>query len=67
MREIGGQLNLSDMSFDLTKTTFCVPIIDNQSPIAYAIANETHWYHPDVKHGGLASVLRQVQCVAYII
>ena len=36
-------------------------------PIAYAIANETHWYHPDVKHGGLESVLRQVHCVAYII
>ena len=37
------------------------------SPIVYAIVNETHWYHPDVKHGGTESVLRQVQSVAYIL
>ena len=66
-QEIGGKLSLCDTSFDLSNSTFCVPIIDSRSPIAYAIADETHWYHPDVKHGGVESVLRQVQCVAYII
>ena len=58
---------LSDVSFDLTSTSFCVPLTDHLSPIAYAIAMEMHWYHADVKHGGLESVLRQTQRVAYIL
>ena len=66
-QEITGQLSLPDVAFDLTKSTFFVPIIDGLSPIAYSIANETHWYHPDVKHGGVESVLRQCGCIVYII
>ena len=45
-QKIGGQLTLCDVSFDLSKGIFCVPIVDKLSPIAYAIANEIHWYHP---------------------
>ena len=51
------------MFFDLSKATFCVPLVDSSSPIAYAIADEIHWYDRDVKHGGVESVL----CIAYII
>ena len=58
---------LSDVSLDLTSTSFCVPLTGHLSPIAYAIAMEMHWYHADVKHGGLESVLRQTQRVAYIL
>ena len=32
---------------DLSDATFCVPITDAHSPIAYAIVSETHWYDPD--------------------
>ena len=28
---------------------------------------EVHWYHPNVKHGGIESVSRQVKRVAHII
>lgn len=66
-QKINGQLNLADACFDLCSASFHVPLVDKLSPIAYAIANETHWYHPDVKHGGTESVLRQVQSVAFIL
>ena len=66
-QRIGGDLTLCDTSFDLTKATFCVRLIDISSPIVYVIACEVHWYHPNVKHGGIESVLRQVQRVAHII
>ena len=66
-QEIGGQLSFCDVSFDLRKATFCVPMIDSLSPVAYAIANEIHWYDPDVNHAGIESMLRQVNCVGYII
>ena len=66
-QEITGELTLGDTSFDLHKATFCVPLIDRESPIAYALSSEIHWHHPDVKHGGIESVLRNVQCVAYLI
>ena len=58
---------LSDVMFDLSKTTFCVPITDKHSPIAYSIVNEVHSHHPDVKHSGVETTLRHVQLVAYVI
>ena len=66
-QEIGGNLTLCDTSFDLSKKTFCVPLVDNLSPIAYAIASEIHWYHQDVKHGGIESLSRYTQVIAFII
>ena len=65
--ETTGELTLGDVSFDLDQSTFCVPLIDRESPIAYALSSEIHWHHPDVKHGGIESVLRHVQGVAYLI
>ena len=37
------------------------------SPIAYAILNEVHSHHPDVKHPGVETTLRHTQQIAYII
>ena len=28
---------------DLFAATFCVPVVDNNSPLAYAIINDIHW------------------------
>ena len=50
-----------DVCFDLSKATFCVP------PIAHAVVNETHWYHPDVKYTGVESVLRYANRFTYIL
>ena len=66
-QEIDGPPSLGDVCFDLSACTFCVPMTDSHSPIAYAIVNETHWYHPDVSHKGVESVLRNAQYVAHII
>ena len=67
VQEIYGGSSLADVCLDLTASSFCVPITDAQSPIAYAIVAETHWYSPDVSHGGVESVLRYSQQTAYII
>ena len=66
-QQFSGDLTLCDTSFDLTSSTFCVPVVDHLSPVAYAVANEVHWYHADVKHGGVESMLREIQCVVHVI
>ena len=66
-QQFTGELNLADTSFDLSGSTFCVPLVDSLSPIAYAISNEVHWHHPDVKHGGVESMLREVQRFMYVV
>jgi hypothetical protein len=66
-QEIDGTPSLSGACLDLSASTFCVPMTDSLSPIAYAIVMETHWYNPDVSHGGVESVLRFSQNTAYIL
>ncbi len=66
-QEIGKSPTLCDVSFDLTQSTFCVPIISSHSPIAYALCDEIHWYHPVTSHRGVESLIRHVHMEAYII
>ena len=66
-QKVGGDLTLCDVSFDLAKSTFCVPIVESHSPIAYSIVNEVHWYDSDVWHAGVESALRRINLTAYII
>ena len=58
---------LSDVMLDLSTISFCVPLTDKYSPVAYSIVSEVHTYHKDVKHAGVESVLRYCNMVAYII
>ena len=58
---VSGRPSLCDASLDLCCPNFCVLISDYQSPVARAVIDEVHWYHPDVKHYGVESVMRQVQ------
>ena len=67
VQEIDGRSHLADACLDLSASTFCVPITDAHSPVAYAIVSETHWYSLDVSHGGIESVLRYSQQTAFII
>ena len=66
-QKVNGELTMCDVCLDLTKSSFCVPIVDVLSPLAYSIASEIHWHHPDVMHGGLESILREANKVAFII
>ena len=52
-QRINNDLNLSDVCVDLAMTSFCVPLIDKYSPLAYAIVNEIHWYNYDARHSVL--------------
>ena len=66
-QKIDENLGFSDVMLDLSESTFCVPMTDFHSPLAYAIVAETHWHDPDVKHHGVECTLRYAQGVAYII
>ena len=67
VQDIDNQSHLADACLDLSAATFCVPVTDVHSPVAYAVVSETHWYSPDVSHGGIESVLRYSQQTAFII
>ena len=66
-QEIGKSPTLSDVSFDLTQSTFCVPLISAHSPIAYALCDEIHWYHPVARHRGVETLIRHVHMEAHVI
>ena len=51
---------------DLSLSSFCVPVIDKHSPLAYSIINDIHWYS-EVRHQGVEIVWRHVLKVAFII
>ena len=59
--------SMCDACIDLMKSTFCVPIVDVMSPLAYSLTDEIHWYHPDVMHSGVESILREINRMAFII
>ena len=62
-----GYPDLCKAAIDLCQTTFCVPVMEQYSPVAISIAMEIHWHHPDVKDTGIEAMLRQTQLVAHII
>ena len=66
-QKFNNKLNLSDVCIDLTMSSFCVPLVEKFSPLAYSLVNEIRWYDDDAKHSGNESVLRYVQKNAYII
>ena len=65
--EINAVEKMSTVMLDLSSATFFVPIIDKNSPLAYSIINEIHWYHKEAKHAGVETVNRYVLKVCYII
>ena len=65
--KFGGYPDLCGVVIDLCSTKFCVPVMDQYSPVAISIALEIHWYHPDVGHKGIETIHRQTLCVAHIV
>ena len=65
--QFGGYPELCEAAIDLCRTTFCVPVMDQFSPVAISIALEIHWHHPDVMHRGIESILRQMERVTHIV
>lgn len=52
---------------DLHQGTFSMPILDKNSPIAYAIINKVHWYSKSVQHSGIEATVRHASQKAFII
>eukprot|EP00794_Sanderia_malayensis_P016360 gene16360-biopygen12053 len=52
---------------DLSQSTFCVPILEKFSPIAYSISLDVHWNHVTVKHSGIETTHRYVLKKVHVI
>lgn len=52
---------------DLQSTTFCVPLTDKNSPIAYSLVNDVHWNDKTARHCGVETTCRYVLKQMYII
>ena len=48
-QKIDGDFSYADAMLDLSESTFCVPITDSHSPVAYAIMTDTHTGRPENK------------------
>lgn len=52
---------------DLTASTFCVPLVDKNSPLAFSIIYDVHWNSKSSKHAGIETTIREVLKKAYVI
>ena len=52
---------------DLSSNTFCVPLVDQFSPIAWSLTFEIHWYDVLVSHTGIATTARRVKEFAHVV
>ena len=66
-QQFGGYPDLCEAALDLCRSSFCVPFMDQFSPVAISVALEIHWNHPDVRHRGVAAIFRQMLKVAHIL
>ena len=58
---------MSSVMFDLSSTAFCVPLVDEYSPVAWSLVHEVHWHHCLAKHSGVATTARIVKSYAFVI
>ena len=65
--QLGDPPGFCDAVFDLSSSSFIVPVLEYRSPIAYALVLETHRYDSDAQHSGVETVLRYSQRVAHIL
>ena len=59
--------NPTDITLDLSSTSFFVPIIHTNSLIAYSIISDMHWYHKVAKHSDVETLMRYVSQKFYVI
>ena len=66
-QEFTNKIELSDACLDLATSSFCVPLVERYSPLAFSIINEVHWHHDDAQHSGCDTVFRYVLQSAYVV
>ena len=47
---------MTEVMVDLSNSSFSVPLIEKNSPLAYSIINEVHWNDKVAKHAGVETV-----------
>ena len=52
---------------DLCSTTFCVPVTDSYSPVAFSLVTDIHWNDESIQHTGVETTLRYVMKKMYVI
>ena len=57
----------TDVMLDLSTTTFCVPVIDRHSPVAFSIVSDVHWNSEIARHTGVETTLREVMKKTFVI
>lgn len=57
----------TDAMLDLSSTTFCVPVVDKNSPVAFSMVSDIHWNDRIVKHAGIETTLRQTLKKVFVI
>ena len=65
--DISFEGDITNKMLDLSRKSFIVPIIDSNSPLAYSIINEVHWYCPSAKHKGVETTIRTIMTIAHIL
>ena len=66
-QQVQSAVGMTDVMKDLSQTTFFVPLVEAQSPIAYSIVSEIHWEHAVAKHSGVETVHRYVMKECFIL
>ena len=59
--------NPTDIMLDVSSTSFFVPIIHKNSPIAYSIISHIHWYHKVAKNSGVETLMHCVLQKVYVM
>ena len=57
----------TDAMLDLSSSTFCVPIMNRNSAIAFSIVRDVHWNDPVYQHSGVESTHVTVLKKVFII
>ena len=63
--DTGGLKAMERVMLDLSPVTFCRPMVDRQSPVAYSIMLETHW--SAVSHLNATTTYRESLCKVFTL
>ena len=59
--------DLTPAMYDLSSSTFRVPLTDKNSPIAFSLVNDVHWNHDSARHSGVETTWRYTLFKSFII
>ena len=67
MQKVTSTCGMTKVMKDLSESSFFVPIVDKNSPLAFSVVSEVHWNNQTVKHSGVETTLRYTLLYCYIL